>query len=394
MEATQATVYAVVRRVIADREEARDAVQEVYLRAFKSLHTLRSAGAFDAWLRRIAVTTAIDLARKRCVAFVADTDVLAVPVLDEHETHWTDAQRRALSRALLTLRPADRRLCDRYYYGRAPTATLAQDAECTEAAMRKRLQRIRDQLRKEIEMIEQRYTAGEPLPDDLPEKIVELLARPIFTDVPENPVGAMWQEIRSSLSHFELVNLEETVALDQIASVVGSDRAKHLPRDVFHVDQHKILRPEMSLPMLLRASQTPGEQRLIGAGKVYRDDPVDQTHLQVFHQAELLLVAEGIDEWALTGWLTALIQQLLRGARVRIDQENYPLICQRGWDMQVCCAGKWCQIGGWGLYHDDIARRISGGNRMQAVGMGLGLERIAALRYGVDDLRKVEGAHL
>ena len=58
-----------------------------------------------------------------------------------------------------------------------------------EPAMRKRLQRIRDKLRKEMEVSEQRGIRPEEIRPDFPAKVVELLARPQLTDSPENPVG-------------------------------------------------------------------------------------------------------------------------------------------------------------------------------------------------------------
>ena len=66
--------------------------------------------------------------------------------------------------------------------------------------MRKRLQRIRDKLRKEIEMAEQRGIRPEDIRPDLPAKVVELLARPQLTDLPENPVGRILEGLRQVYS--------------------------------------------------------------------------------------------------------------------------------------------------------------------------------------------------
>ena len=68
---------------------------------------------------------------------------------------------------------------------------LARDARVEGAAMRKRLQRVRDKLRGEIEMDEQRMLQAQPTLQELPGKIVELLARPRLVDIPENPVAAV-----------------------------------------------------------------------------------------------------------------------------------------------------------------------------------------------------------
>ena len=84
-------------------------------------------------------------------------------MLDEAETHWSEMQRHRLAAALLTLSPEERQLCDRRYHGRWSTGRLARTTGVDDAAMRKRLQRIRDKLRKEIEMAEQR---GIPPEDD------------------------------------------------------------------------------------------------------------------------------------------------------------------------------------------------------------------------------------
>src|SRR5215213_3137913 len=110
VESTQAMVYAIARRVLRDRETARDAAQETYLRMFRRLADLRDPLAFPGWLRRVAVTTARSLARARRRYFLDAEAATDVPVLDEQEAAWTDGQRAALARAVLTLPADDRKL--------------------------------------------------------------------------------------------------------------------------------------------------------------------------------------------------------------------------------------------------------------------------------------------
>jgi len=83
-------------------------------------------------------------------------DVPDVAILDEEEHCWSEGQRQQLAAALLTLTSEERQLCDRRYHGRWSTTRLAAQAGVDEATMRKRLQRVRDKLRKEIEMSERR----------------------------------------------------------------------------------------------------------------------------------------------------------------------------------------------------------------------------------------------
>ena len=149
--------------VLRDPTLAQDAVQQAYLRAFRRLGDLQEPAAFTGWLRRIVITVALNMRRARRRTLLRLDDVPDVPVLDEAETRWSELQRQRLAAALLTLTPEERQLCDRRYHGRWRMARLAAHAGVDEAAMRKRLQRIRDKLRKEMEMTEQRAIR----PDDI-----------------------------------------------------------------------------------------------------------------------------------------------------------------------------------------------------------------------------------
>src|SRR5688572_12827160 len=148
VEATQAMAYAVARGILRDPAAAEDATQQAYLRAFRRLGALQEPTAFAGWLRRIVITVALNMRRARRVTFLQLDDVPEVPVLDEAETHWTRAQRHRLAAAVLTLTPEERQLCDRRYHGRWSIARLASTTGVDEPAVRKRLQRVRDKLRR------------------------------------------------------------------------------------------------------------------------------------------------------------------------------------------------------------------------------------------------------
>jgi RNA polymerase sigma factor (sigma-70 family) len=147
---TQAKAYAVAKGVLRDRGLAEDAAQEAFLRAYQRLRDLDEPRGFGAWLRRIVITVALNMRRARRHTFLRLDDVPEVPVLDEEETTWSDIQRQRLARALLMLTDDERRLCDRRYHGQWSTSRLAREAGVEEAVIRKRLQRVRDKLRKEI----------------------------------------------------------------------------------------------------------------------------------------------------------------------------------------------------------------------------------------------------
>jgi RNA polymerase sigma-70 factor, ECF subfamily len=390
VERTQAQVHGIVRRVIRDPHLAMDTVQDVYLRAFRRLADLRDPQAFPGWLGRIAKTTALNQIRVRRQTFVDPIEVSRLPAPTETEAEWTDEQRHALSLAMLCLSPEDRRLCERYYHGGWTTKRLAAEEELTGAAVRKRLERIRKRLRREIEM-----TADEAASADLPAKIIELLSRPLLTDLPENPVGAIWDAVRASHDDHEEVDLVETLDLSAIESAIGAEGMAHLPDDMHRVNDRRVLRWDTSIPMLLAAAGRPADIKLMGAGKVYRNDPVDRTHLQVFHQAEILHVGDDVEEWDLMPRITRWVDGLLDGSRLRVEQVAYPMICDRAWEVSVNWAGEWSDILGWGMLRPGVVRALGHDpDRVRAVGVGLGLERIACMKFGIDDVRKVEVARI
>ena len=219
VRATQAMVYGAARGVLRDPTLAQDAVQLAYLRAFRRLGDLREPATFAGWLRRVTITVALNMRRARRRTLLCLDEIADVPMLDETETRWTDAQRGRLAAALLTLGPEERQACDRRYHGGWSVARLAATAGVDEAAMRKRLQRIRDRLRKEIEMAEQRDVQPGEMQPDLPAKVVELLARPQLTDLPENPVGKVLELLRSAFP--ELVER----AVPEVVDLTAAERS-------------------------------------------------------------------------------------------------------------------------------------------------------------------------
>lgn len=389
---TQHAVYGVVRRIVPDRHEANDVVQETYLRAFKRLHALRDVQAFPGWLRRIAVTTARNHLRDHRVFFVLGDDAPEVPVLDEGETHWSEQQRAALARAVAALTDEERLLCDRFYHGDWSVARLAEAAGTSDAAVKKRLQRLRERIRKEIEMSEREAVKNEKLPEELPQKVAELLARPRLTDLPENPVGNVWAAAKAHLKDYHEIQLPEQVdeaEVNRAFASLGENLVGSGSGSAFRVDDARLLRTEMTLPMLLAAKAEPAHRRLTAAGKVYRTDAESPRHLQVFHQLEMLRIEEGINAWTWIGELVALMRHLLPDCRYRIEPTDYAP-CEEAWSLALNRDDEWSEVLGCGVFRREVVEALGHDpKRVSAYGAGMGLERIAMLKYGLDDIRKI-----
>jgi RNA polymerase sigma-70 factor (ECF subfamily) len=394
VHATQTMAYAVAVGVLRDPGLAQDAVQHAYLRAFRRLSTLHEPAAFAGWLRRIVITVASNMRRARRVTLLQLDDVPDVPVLDEAESYWSEVQRHRLGAALLTLSPEERQLCDRRYHGRWSTARLAAHAAVDETTMRKRLQRIRDKLRKEIEMAEQRSVRPEDIRSDLPAKVVELLARPRLTDLPENPVGKILDLLRGVYPEFADQALPEVIDFDEAQKTMAKDAVYVDAHELHRIGDGRILRYDLTLPLLMTVRYAGQPLRLWAAGKAYRVCQTDAMHLEAFHQAEVFWLddRERLDQWRMTGRVLQSVDRVLPGRAVKVVPMEYPM-CRQAWELEVEDDGRWVEAIAWGVFTDRIVSHLGGDPaRHLAVGVGYGLERLAMLRYGIDDARKIEVA--
>jgi len=262
--------------------------------------------------------------------------------------------------------------------------------------MRKRLQRIRDKLRKEIEVAEQRGIRPDEIRPDFPAKVVELLARPKLTDLPDNPVGSVLAQLRATYPEFREQALPEIVDFAEARESIG-DHALYLDVIELHrVDDRRILRYDLTLPMLLTVRFDGCPLRVFAEGKTYRMCQTDATHLEAFHQAEILWVDERsrLDRWVMASRVLRSVDALFPGKQVKIVPTHYPM-CVQAWELEVEDDGRWVETLAWGVFTDRVVRHLGGDPAVHtAIGVGHGLERLAMLRYGIDDIRKIEGARV
>jgi RNA polymerase sigma-70 factor (ECF subfamily) len=398
VHATRAMSLAVAASVLRDPAAAEDAVQDAYLRAYRRLGDMEEPAAFPGWLRRIVITAALNLRRGRRVTLLDLDDVPSAPVLDETEKRWSEAQRSRLAAALLTLSAEERRICDRRYHGGWSLARLAEAAGMTETTMRKRLQRIRNELRQyaeteEIEMVKERGLDPEAVTAHLPGKIVELLASPRLTDIPENPVGGVLRQVRDAYPEFKELSLPEILDVSQ---AIAKDAMYLNPSELHRVDPNRILRYDLTLPLLLTLRYEGQPIRVWSSGKVYRVCEATAKHLEAFHQLEVLWLdeREKVDQWQLTGRVLQSVDRALPGRSVKIVPVQYPM-CERAWELEVDDNGEWLEVLAWGVFTDRIVTHLGGDPaRHVAMGVGYGLERFAMLRYGIDDIRKIDVARV
>ena len=380
VELTRNSVEAAARVIIHNPEDAEDIAQETYVRAFGQLANLQDAASLPAWLQRIARNLALNRRRASRWSFVSDFDVSQIAQPD------TDADELgpALARAIVGLGGEDRQLCERYYHGGWTTARLAGKMNITEVAVRKRLQRVRERLRKGIAMTGM----------DLPERIVELLSKPNLTALPENPVGAVWEAFKRQYDGFSEVELEEKIDPAKVREILADAGNGSLEEYLTAASRQQWLRRALTVPMVMEAAGREAPVQLIATGKTYRIDNEEEssTKLHAFHQAEVLWVGEGLSEWQLMAPFSEFIRELNPDMELRIQQFDYSLHSDRGWKIAVQLRGmEWSSIAGLGRMKAGLLEALGyDSDRLTAVALGVGLERLAMLQYGIDDIRRME----
>ncbi len=170
-------------------------------------------------------------------------------------------------------------------------------------------------------------------------------------------------------------------------------------QDTFYVDEKVLLRTHTS-PIQVRTMEVMKPPiRIIAPGKVYRCDS-DITHTPMFHQVEGLMVDRDVSFAHLKGILTHFAQEIFhRDTSVRFRPSFFPftepsaeidiqcVIC-RGDGCRVCSQTGWLEVLGAGLVHPQVLRNVNiDPEEYSGFAFGLGIERIAMLKYGINDIR-------
>ena len=168
-------------------------------------------------------------------------------------------------------------------------------------------------------------------------------------------------------------------------------RAMH---DTFYFGDGRLLRTHTS-PVQIREMMKKGAPiRLIAPGKVYRSDS-DQTHTPMFHQVEGLLVGESVSMADLKGVLQSFVNSFFEESlQMRFRPSYFPFTepsaeVDIAWDKRDGSEPGWLEILGCGMVHPNVLKAC-GIDTEKYIGyaFGMGVERLAMLRYGVTDLRQ------
>ncbi|RMG34084.1 MAG: phenylalanine--tRNA ligase subunit alpha [Gammaproteobacteria bacterium] len=174
-------------------------------------------------------------------------------------------------------------------------------------------------------------------------------------------------------------------------------RAMH---DTFYFDDHLLLRTHTSPVQIRVMKHAEPPLKVIAPGRVYRCDS-DLTHTPMFHQVEGFMVDEQVTFADLKGIIIAFLQAFFEQEHlaVRFRPSYFPFtepsaevdiqcVMCGGEGCRVCSGTGWLEVLGCGMIHPEVMRHVEiDSERYTGYAFGMGVERLAMLRYGVNDLR-------
>ena len=284
-----------------------------------------------------------------------------------------------LLRALPGLPPADRPIVGRE--ANEAKAGLESELEAREAVLEGLERRARLAAdRPDLSLPGRRIVPGALHPlTQVHDEIVDVFTGMGFA-VAEGP------EVELDFYNFEALNIPK-------------DHPARDMQDTFYVGGEVLLRTHTSPVQIRTMERQKPPVRIICPGRVYRRD-ADITHSPVFHQVEGLAVDRGISMADLKGTLALFARELFGpDSRIRFRPSFFPFtepsaevdvlcfLCKGG-GCRVCKQSGWLEILGSGMVHPRILRAM-GYDTEEVTGwaFGMGIERVAMLRYGVDDIR-------
>jgi len=194
-------------------------------------------------------------------------------------------------------------------------------------------------------------------------------------------------EVESDYYNFEALNIPK-------------DHPARDMQDTFYIGGEKVLRTHTSPVQIHVMEQQQPPLRIIAPGKVYRCDS-DVSHTPMFHQIEGLMVDEKVTFSDLKGVMNIFVHHTFgKKTKVRFRPSFFPFTCPsaevdilcvicRGKGCRVCSHTGWLEILGSGMVHPALYENVGyDADRYTGFAFGMGVERIAMLKYGIDDIRK------
>jgi RNA polymerase sigma factor (sigma-70 family) len=375
--------------LLGDFHLAEDAAQEAFVTAYRTLDQLRQPEAFPGWFRRIVWSACGRISRHKAVPVVGIDAAKDVPAAQDDPSALAEKaeMRDEVLRAISQLPDHQREVTTLFYINGYSQKDIADFLEVPVGTVKNRLTASRGRLKERmLNMVKD--TLHQNAPGELFNKAVvdELLARPRPLEITGHPVREVALNIQKALPDFQNVSGEEIVEKSEFMKMAehsaSFDRA-------FQVDERRALRTETTITIMAAMAGRKPPVKLIVAGRVFRPDTEDGRHLKVFHQLDVLWIDRGLGVDDMKGSIHAAVEAVLKKTEMRWQERNSadyePYL-----EFAAKWGDKWLNIGGCGMLKPRLLREAGYADELlRGLSYGLGLERLAAMKYGIDDIRKL-----
>ena len=243
---------------------------------------------------------------------------------------------------------------------------------------------------------QQEQLKAEKIDVTLPGKKITLGAKHplsiVLDEIKEIFVGMGFEIVEGPEVEYDYYNFE--------ALNIPKDHPARDTQDTFYINDNILLRTQTS-PVQVRVMEKQKPPiRVISPGRVYRSDAVDATHSPLFHQIEGRVVDKGITFADLKGTLEIFVRRLYgEDSVVRFRPHHFPFtepsaevdvqcFSCHGEGCRLCKGEGWIEILGCGMVHPKVLANCGIDPEVYSgFALGLGLERVAMRRYGIDDMR-------
>ena len=195
------------------------------------------------------------------------------------------------------------------------------------------------------------------------------------------------REIETDFYNFEALNIPD-------------NHPARSPQDTFYTTNALALRSQTSTVQIHAMQRRGAPLRIIAPGRVFRRDTPDPTHNPMFFQVEGLCVDRGISMGHLKGTVAEFLQRMFGAdTRTRFRPSYFPFTepsaefdfsCFKcgGSGCRICKNSGWIELGGSGMVHPNVLRAAGVDPEVYSgFAFGLGIDRMCALMYGLDDIR-------
>ena len=388
----QDMAYGCAYAILGDFHLAQDAAQEAFLVAYRQLPNLRNPKAFPGWFRQIVLSQCHHLTRRRHAGMTSlDAAITAVSTEPKPPEIMEKREMKDTVLAAIQALPEHQRMATTLFYINGYSQNdIAEFLEVPVTTVKKRLADSRSRLKKRmIAMVEK--TLHDNAPDErFSEKVIEeLLGRPRLLEIEGHPIRKVLDTIRAAFPEYEFIEGEEII--QESTLLPGAPDPDIDEAVIYHVDEQRVLRTSTTVATITAMTGRTPPVRLLTAGRAFRagKEREDANHSRVFHMLGLLCVESGLDVESMKNQLQRSIEAVLGSLEARWDKANFKYF-ERCLEITVNYRDKWTELGGCGMIPPHRLKEAGYDPEVvSGFAFGIGLERLAMLKYDIDDIRKL-----